>query len=283
MTGAPPAAADVAVVVVTVNALADIGRNLAELRAQRDVALDVLVVDNGSADGTVELLREQPDVRLIANGENRWLSPAWAQGVRASEAPFVLFLTPDVELADTRLVAGLRAALDADAGAALAGPRLEDGAGGDAVNGAYSFPRVRWIVLKRVGLAGVTGRTRRPAPPKAPRTDPHPVAFVNGCCMLVRRSALEAIGGLDEAYRLYWEEIDLAKRLGDAGQRVLLVPAATAIHRAKGTPTVPGLRERAYRFGERHYVRKHHGLGALAAVEVARAVERVRGALAARG
>lgn len=280
---APPGAADVAVVIVTVNALADIGRNLGELRAQQDVTLDVVVVDNGSADGTVELLRAQPDVRLIANGENRWLSPAWAQGVRASSAPYVLFLTPDVELADDRLVARLRAALEADPGAALAGPRLEDGDGGDAVNGAFAFPSVRWIVLKRVGLAGVTGRTRKPAPPRAPRTDPQPVAFVNGCCMLVRRSALEGIGGLDETYRLYWEEIDLAKRLGDAGHRVLLVPAATAIHRAKGTPAAPGLRERAYRFGERHYVRKHHGLAALAAVEGARAVERARRALGARG
>mgnify|MGYP006273282577 CR=1 FL=1 len=279
----PPAAtADVAVVIVTVNALPDIGRNLVELRAQQDVALDVVVIDNGSADGTVELLAEQPDVRLIANGENRWLSPAWAQGVRASDAPYVLFLTPDVELADARLVARLRAALDADPGAALAGPRLEDGEGGDAVNGSFAFPSVRWIVLKRVGLAGVLGRTAKPAPPKVPRTDAHPVAFVNGCCMLVRRSALEGIGGLDETYRLYWEEIDLARRLGAAGHRVLLVPTATAIHRAKGTPTVPGLRERAYRFGERHYVRKHHGAAALAAVEAARLVERLRVALGAR-
>lgn len=268
--------ADVAVVMVTIDSLDDVERNLAELRAQEGTALELVVVDNGSCDGTVELLAAQPDVRLIANGENRWLSPAWAQGVRASTAPFVLFLTPDVELPDTRLVAGLLAALRGDPGAALAGPRLLDGEGGDAVNGAFAFPSVRWIVLARVGLAGVTGRAARPKPPVAPPTEPFPVAFVNGCCMLVRREALAAIGGLDETYRLYWEEIDLARRLGDAGFRVLLVPGATAVHRSKGSPAAPGTRETAYRFGERYYVRKHHGLGALAAVEAARLVERLR-------
>lgn len=255
--------ADVAVVMVTIDSLADIGRNLAELRAQQGAGLELVIVDNGSTDGTVELLGAQPDVQLIANGENRWLSPAWAQGVRASTAPFVLFLTPDVELPDSGLVAKLLAALRAD-------------------DGAFSFPSVRWIVLKRVGLAGITGRTARPTAPRhlAP---PFPVAFVNGCCMLVRRAALDAIGGLDETYRLYWEEIDLQYRLGDAGWRVLLVPGAEAVHRSKGSPSAPGVRESAYRFGERHYIRKHHGLAALAAVEAARVVERLRQRLGVGG
>jgi hypothetical protein len=277
--------ADVAVVVVTIDSRADVERNLVELRRQAGAGagagLELVFVDNGSTDGTVELLRAQPDVQLIANGENRWLSPAWAQGVRASAAPFILFLTPDVELPDSGLVAKLLAALRADDGAALAGPRLLDGAGGDAVNGAFSFPSVRWIVLKRVGLAGITGRAAPPSPPAAPRSEPFPVSFVNGCCMLARRAALGAIGGLDETYRLYWEEIDLAHRLGDSGWRVLLVPGAEAVHRSKGSPAEPGLRERAYRFGERHYIRKHHGPAALAAVEASRLVERVRRALGA--
>ena len=271
--------ADVAVVIVTFNSLDDIERNLVELRAQQGVELELVLVDNGSSDGTVEVLTGQAGLELIANGENRWLSPAWAQGVRATTAPFVLFLTPDVELPDTALVAKLLAALLADPGAALAGPRLLDGVGGDAVNGAFSLPSVRWIVLKRLGLAGITGRAAKPSAPKEQPSEPLPVAFVNGCCMLARRTALDAIGGLDETYRLYWEEIDLAHRLGDAGQRVLLVPAAAAVHRSKGSPTEPGFRENAYRFGERHYIRTHHGLPALAVVEAARLVERARRAL----
>lgn len=145
----------------------------------------------------------------------------------------------DVELPAAGLVAKPLAALRSDDGAALAGPRLLDGEGGDAVNGAFSFPSVRWIVLKRVGLAGITGRTAGPTPPAAPRTEPFPVSFVNGCCMLARRAALDAIGGLDETYRLYWEEIDLAHRLGDVGWRVLLVPGAEAVHCSKGSPCRP--------------------------------------------
>jgi N-acetylglucosaminyl-diphospho-decaprenol L-rhamnosyltransferase len=94
--------------------------------------------------------------------------------------------------------------------------------------------------------------------------------------MLARRSALDAVGGLDERYRLYYEEVDLAKRLRDAGFRILLVRSVRAIHRGKGSPAAPGLREAAYAHGEQVYFGTHHGrLGALA-VRAARAIARPR-------
>ena len=272
---------DVSVVVVTVNCRRDVERNISELRAQTGVRLELVAVDNGSSDGTEEFLAVQPDVRLIANRANRWLSPAWAQGVRASGAPYVLFLTPDVSLPQRDALQRLAHALEGDPGAALAGPRLFDEQGGDLVNGSFDFPSIRWIVVSALGLTRFFGRDSYPEP-KAASAGPVAVKFVNGACMLARRSALERIGGLDERYQLYYEEIDLARRLQAARYRILLVPDVHAVHRGKGVPAPRGLRERAYAHGERLYFRKHHGRAGELAVRAAREVEGGRRAVRRR-
>jgi N-acetylglucosaminyl-diphospho-decaprenol L-rhamnosyltransferase len=267
---------DVAVVIVTVNAESDIARNLAELRAQEGVELDVVVVDNGSVDRTVDVVAGKPDVRLIANGENRWLAPAWNQGLAATAADYVLFLTPDTSLPDGRVVRTLAEALEARPDAGLAGPRLLAEDGSDRRNGAYAFPTVRYQIAAALGLVGLRGRNGAEAAPEAPADAVRDVALVNGACMLARRAALDDVGGLDERYRLYWEEIDLARRLRDRGWTVLLVPHATAVHRGKGSPAPSELRRRAYRHGEHVYMRTHHGNAAAAVVSAARWLERLR-------
>jgi GT2 family glycosyltransferase len=248
-------------VLVHLNSREEAERQLRELRAQEGVSLELVAVDNASTDGTADFLAEQPDVRLLANAENRWLSPAWAQGVREGRAPYVLLLTSDLSLPQPDAVATLKRALDERPGAGMAGPRLVDEHGTDSLNGSYSFPTVRWMVVNHLGLARLLGRARRP-PPAAPAAAvaPKPVGFVNGAAMLVRREALEAIGGIDERYKLYWEEIDLAHRLRDAGWEVLLVPSVLGVHPGKGTPMLTGAREEAWRHGERLYFRRHHGV-----------------------
>jgi len=266
-------ALDVAVVIVTVNAEGDIVRNLEELRAQEGVRLDVVVVDNGSVDRTVDVVAGQPDVRLIANGENRWLAPAWNQGLAATAGDYVLFLTPDTALADRRVLRTLADALEARPDAGLAGPRLLAEDGTDRRNGSYAFPTVRYQVAAALGVARLRGRQQPSAEPTGADETVRDVTAVNGACMLARRSALVDVGGLDDRYRLYWEEIDLARRLHDRGWAVLLVPDATAVHRGKGSPAPSELRRRAYRHGEHVYMRTHHGRAAAAVVSAARTLE----------
>jgi GT2 family glycosyltransferase len=275
-----PALSPVAVALVTHNALDDVKRLLADLRAQEGVALRIVVADNASTDGTVAWLREQPDVEVIANPRNVWLSPAWAQGVRATDEPWVLLLTPDTGLADPRTLRTLVDALERNSRAGLAGPRLVGEDGADLRNGVFSFPTPRWVLADALGLTGRFGRGKQPHPLPADDATIRSVPFVNGCCMLVRRAALDEIGGLDERFKLYWEEIDLCHRLRDAGREILLVPTVTVVHRRKGTPMRPGLRSETWVHGERIYLRKHHGALADYAVRIAR---RLRPSVKARG
>lgn len=272
-------ASDVSVVLVHLNSRAEAERQLEELRAQRGVELELVAVDNASSDGTPAYFAAQPDVRLLGNAENVWLSRAWAQGVRATSAPYVLLLTSDLSLPDEDAVAGLKRALDDHPRAALAGPRLVDEQGGDSRNGAYAFPSVRWMAADLLGVTRLLRRTRRPDPVTAQGGAPRTVPFVNGACMLLRRAALDSIGGLDERYLLYWEEIDLAHRLRDAGFDVLVVPEVLGVHPGKGTPMLTGARRVAWRHGERLYFRAHHGAAADLLIRSLRVVERGRRAL----
>jgi GT2 family glycosyltransferase len=196
------------------------------------------------------------------------------QGVRASSAPYVLFLTPDLSLPQPDALAQLLAALEADPLAAVAGPRLLGQDGRDLRNGSFAWPTPRWIVAAALGVR--RRRLYRTPERTAEEDSVRSVRFVNGACMLVRRVALEAIGGLDERYHLYWEEIDFARRLRRAGWHVLLVPSVAGVHRGKGSPARPGLREEAFAYGEQLYMRKHHGRLAALAVAAARRAERLR-------
>jgi len=118
-------AAELAVVIVNFNTGAYLERCLASLEAHGgDIALDVLVIDNASRDGShVDAVARHPGTRLIENAENVYLSPAWNQGLRETDAPFVLLLNPDAEIWRGTL-AELVAVARAHPRAGIVGPRI---------------------------------------------------------------------------------------------------------------------------------------------------------------
>ncbi len=189
----------------------------------------VVVVDNGSPDETVAVVRglglanvevvEQDNLGFGAGNDagRRHLPPT---------AEFVLFLNPDcvIESADLSRLVGY---LDAHPGTALAGPRLRDSDGAPrTAGGVLPSPRTEL----QPHLPGPLGRlvTRRQFEPGRDRSQP--AGYVEGACMLARLSTFDAVGGFDHRYFLCFEEIDLAKRLGDGGWRVDLCAESWATH-----------------------------------------------------
>jgi N-acetylglucosaminyl-diphospho-decaprenol L-rhamnosyltransferase len=224
--------AELAVVIVNFNTGAYLERCLASIDAHRgDVALDILVIDNASRDGShVDAVARHPRTRLIENHENVYLSPAWNQGLRETDAPFVLLLNPDAELWRGTL-AELVAVARAHPRAGIVGPRILNPDGTVYASGR-AFPDL----TDAVGHAFLG--TLRPDNPFTrryqlggwDRTSPREVDWVSGCAMLMPRAALEAVGGFDEAFPLYGEELDMASRLRDAGWSVLYTPEVEVIH-----------------------------------------------------
>jgi len=201
--------------------------SVAALDYPRD-ALECVVVDNGSTDGSCEWLRrEWPAVRVVAHPDNRGFAAAANDAAAAASGEIVAFLNNDCRVAPTwlrHLVEALRAA-----DAAAVGSRLVDWEGRrlDFDGAAMNFHG-----------HGSNRGFGRPCVADATRA-PEQALFACGGAMAVERARFLAAGGFDAAYFAYFEDVDLGWRLWVLGERVLYVPAALAYHRHRGSGMDP--------------------------------------------
>jgi N-acetylglucosaminyl-diphospho-decaprenol L-rhamnosyltransferase len=227
-----PAAPEVAVVIVNFNTGDWLGRCLASLKQFRDDgSIDVLVIDNASHDGSAHrAVQTHPWASLIENPTNEYLSPAWNRGARETRSPYLLFLNPDTEWW-AGSPADLAAVARAHPRTGIVGPMVRN-TDGTAFASGRRFPSV----VDALGHAFVSPFTRDNAFTRRyemegwDRTTEREVDWVSGCCMLIPREAFDAVGGFDEEFPLYAEELDVATRLRDAGWSVRFTPAVEVLH-----------------------------------------------------
>ncbi|HEY2944966.1 MAG TPA: glycosyltransferase family 2 protein [Vicinamibacteria bacterium] len=251
-------APDLTAIVVTYRSAAHVGAALEALAsAAGRLEVELVVVDNASGDGTPDLVRRQaPDARLILNESNRGFAAAVNQAARAAAGRHLLLLNPDARPLPG-CISRLVAELDALPEAALAGPQLI-GPDGAPQPSAWRAPGLLSLAYDALLLHNLMPRSRlRRVSPTG--REPVDVECVSGACLLVRRTAFEALGGLDERFFIYFEDTDLAVRARAAGYRVRLVPAAQAVHLVGGS-SFQDRREFLVRFHQsrRRYLAKHH-------------------------
>lgn len=197
---------------------------------------EAALIDNASTDGRTSCLADLPPrVKVYRNRVNLGFGRAVNQGLVATRAPLVLLLNPDSiprpgavdilrrELEDWPECAAVGPdILNPDGtrqGSARGDPDLLTGLFGRSTLLSRVFPRLYWV-RKNIRLPGEV----------PPGESGLPVDWVSGACVLLRRSAVEAVGGFDVRYFLYWEDADLGRRLRAAGYSVRYVPAATVTH-----------------------------------------------------
>jgi N-acetylglucosaminyl-diphospho-decaprenol L-rhamnosyltransferase len=227
---APPA--DLAVVVVNYNAgeyLARCVRSVVE--ASGGLALDLLVVDNASRDGSARVAAASgTQVRVIENPTNRGLSAAWNQGARAVDAPWILFLNPDAEIWQGYLGPFVKAG-QRRPDVALLGPMIRNPDGTTYESGRPFPALVQAVGHAFLGPFAPGNRfTHAYRQTSWDRSTEREVDWVSGAAMLIRRSAFEQVGGFDETFWLYGEELDLCTRLRDKGWKVLASPGLEVLH-----------------------------------------------------
>jgi N-acetylglucosaminyl-diphospho-decaprenol L-rhamnosyltransferase len=259
---APPAqpGARLSIVIVSYNTRVDLARCLRSLHdTPPAIALDVVVVDNASEDGSAGWVRAHcPSVRLIEAGANLGFATANNLGIRAAASELVLLLNPDTVVppgAIDRMVD----ALAKNPGVAALGPRLVDGGGNPELSwGSMISPAAEWrqkrlmqgLAAREAAVLAEVDRLSR---------EERVVDWVSGACLLVRRAAAEAVGLLDERFFMYTEDVDFCASLRAQGGQILFTPAAEVIHlRGRSAATAPAATNVRYRQSHLAFYRKHH-------------------------
>ncbi len=250
--------APIALVIINYNTCDHLRNCLESMRAYQG---EVIVVDSGSTDGSLELLRTQfPRVTVRLTEGNLGYGAAANLGIRVSQSEYVLLLNSDT-LIRPETATALASFLDSHPRAGLAGPRLVNP---DRTLQLSTFPNPTPLdifldttnltrVIRRI--PGLDERYLRTWSHVQPRRVP----WVSGAAMAIRRSAFDAVFGFDEAFFMYFEEVDLCYRLAEAGWETWFAPVTEIVHvggastrQRRAEMTVEFYRS-LYRFYQQHY------------------------------
>jgi len=229
------------------------------LRSVASEAGDVLIIDNASTDRSSDLaLREVPGVRVIRNEHNTGFAAAANQGIRASRGDPVVLLNPDA-IASPRAVTALAHAIDERPRAALVGALIRN------PDGTVQPTKRAFPSLWHAAMHGLLGLVWRNNPGTRAYTlagdtfeEPRRVDWVAATAVAVRREAFDEVGGFDERFFFFVEDVDLCRRLTDAGWEIWFEPGAEITHAWGGSWTRKPLRFLAlHQLNLYRYFRKH--------------------------
>lgn len=253
--------ADVAILIVTYNSGGEIAECLASVFAQRrSVTQQVIVVDNGSTDGTVTLVRERfPEVTLVQPGRNLGFAAGVNLAARHADADYLLLLNPDTVVLDQAIDVVVDFAR-ANPHYGLYGGRTLRPDGSLEPSSCWGLPSLWSLAMFATGLSTLARRNRLLDPESLgswQRDSVREVGVITGCFLLASRRTWDILGGFDERYFMYGEDTDLSMRARLTGMRPVICPAARLVHevgKSSATPLDKGML--LYR-GKACYVRSH--------------------------
>jgi N-acetylglucosaminyl-diphospho-decaprenol L-rhamnosyltransferase len=251
--------------IVSYNTRDLLARCLESIRATAgDLAVETIVVDNGSGDGSAEMVRARfPETRLIEPGRNTWFTGGNNLAFRAAQGEYVLILNPDTEL-HPGMVATLVGGLDAHPtwGAVTAQQLYADGV---TQRNCSRFPSYLdlWLGYTALGTLAPGLRARRRAATwyaDWDRRSDRAVEVAPDSCLMVRRALLEGVGLYDERMKLYFTEDDLCQRIQRAGYEIHYLAEAVITHQeSASTRQVQRTATQAYFDDLAVFARKYYG------------------------
>lgn len=257
---------DLSIIIVSWNVRDLLRRCVQSINSQtadgRPPTAETIVVDNASCDGTVEMLRaEFPNVRVIANSENAGFTRANNQALAIAQGRYLFLLNPDTELRAGTLQT-LYDYAETNPRVGIIGPQLFYG-DGSMQSSRRRFPTLatafleatllqQWFPRHRVLTRFYMLDTRDDAT--------QPVDWINGAAMFVRRAVYEQIGGLDEQFFMYSEELDWCYRAKQAGWEIYYLPTAQVTHyEGKSSEQAVAARDIHFNTSKIRFFRKYRG------------------------
>jgi N-acetylglucosaminyl-diphospho-decaprenol L-rhamnosyltransferase len=243
------------IVVVSFNSARQLRSCVEHLATAHD--MHVVIVDNASMDGSLAAVSDLPVTRL-PQSHNGGFAKGCNIGWKHGGAPYVLLLNPDARI-DADSVRALAKTLDEHPGCGAVAPRIEQ------PDGSYDYSQRRFETVRQVFAeacflhrivpmrAWTDGTIRDPSAYASTGTP----EWVSGACVLIRRSLLAQLGGLDERFFLYCEDMDLCRRIWDAGYEVRYEPSAIAVHEGGASSsdavTIPMLAASRLQYARKHF------------------------------
>lgn len=203
---------EVSIIIVNYNTADLIGACLESLGSDAAVSREIFVVDNGSTDGSVEMIRNRyPQVHLIVNSDNKGFAAANNQALPLCRGRYLYYLNPDAALADSGVLEDCIRFMDAHPRIGLAGTRLINPDGSPQESVSRRYPGQKFAATEMDGLKGA-------------------IACVMGSSMFARTDLIRRLGGFDEDFPLYGEDQDLCLRIRRAGYEIGYIENAAVIH-----------------------------------------------------
>jgi GT2 family glycosyltransferase len=220
---------DVSIIIVNWNTRELLSQCLQSVYASRTTKeIEVWVVDNGSTDGSVEMVRENyPQANLTVNEKNVGFAHANNQAIKRSSGDTVLLLNPDT-VVDQDAIDNLFHFLESNSDVGVVGPRLLN-PDRSLQESAYPEPTLFREFWRMFHLDKFNYYAEYPMD-KWPNDQVREVDVLMGACLLIRRKIFDQVGFMDEDFFIYSEEVDLCTRIRDYGWRLFWYPAATVVH-----------------------------------------------------
>ncbi len=257
----------ISVIIVNYNVKEFLEQSLISLkRALNTIPSEIIVVDNASVDGSVQMLRERfPDVLLIANRKNVGFSGANNQGLRLARGRYIVLLNPDTVVQEDTF-SKLLEFFQNNPEASAATCKILNPDGTFSIDCRHSIPTPGIAFWKIIGLSRLFPRSKifgKYNLTYLNEDETYQVEAISGSFMMMKREIVKKVGELDEDFFMYCEDIDYCHRINQAGGRIFYVPESQIIH-YKGESTkknnldyVITFNRSLYKFYKKHYQQKY--------------------------
>lgn len=258
-----PSAQPLTAVIVTYQSAHTVATTLAATRRCYDAQLlDCIIVDNGSSDGTPELIQQEAGwARVVLTGRNNGFGRGCNLGLAGVRSPYTIFINPDAWIEPDALRTLLRF-MEENPRVGVVGPATLSGDFHEipGLQGTGPRPTPGHMLLAALPLVKRAQNLR----PIEPNSAPFRTGWVCGALFMVRTELLVRLGGFDPRFFLYWEETDLCQRVEDLGFETWAVGTAVAHHiggasSADDDTRISGCIAKHYYQSRRYYMIKHHG------------------------
>ena len=234
---------DLSIIIVNYNVRHFLEQCLISVKnAVQHLNVEILVVDNHSVDGSVEFLKTcQHPIRCIFSNQNLGFSKANNRALELARGKYILLLNPDTIVAEDALIKTV-AYMEAHPQAGALGIRMLDSNGRFLPESKRGLPSPAVAFYKLFGLSALFPKSKRFGQYHLSYLNPHQtqrVDVLSGAFMLIRASVIKAVGGLDERFFMYGEDIDLSYRITQAGYENIYFAESSIIHH-KGESTKKG-------------------------------------------